>query len=64
MAKVYIVTEEEMLSLIDQLKIEAMEAKNHKPAECATPQEMHRAFHYIVVRWAQAMGFSAVRGIG
>lgn len=69
MAKVYIVTEEEMNSLIDSLKLKAMEEANHIRGQNLTADEqnrldgVHRAFHYIVIRWAQSMGFSGVRGI-
>ena len=63
MARVYIVTEEEMNSLIDQLELESLREQNlirpYKPTP--TIDEMHRKFHYVVVRWAQAMGFEGRR---
>jgi hypothetical protein len=70
MAKQYVVTETEMLALIDQLKLTAMQDVGHfrnwqepkewgdKPPQLA---DMHRAFHYVVVRWVQEMGFSGLR---
>lgn len=67
MAKQYVVTEEEFLSLIDQLKLQSMQANNVMRADYDKPptaDDIHRAFHYVAVRWVQAMGCSAVRGIG
>lgn len=65
MAKQYVVTEEEMNSLLDQLKLQAMQETNSimrddlkKPPSM---HEVHRAFHFIVVRWAQAVGFTGHR---
>ena len=67
MAKVYIITEEEMHSLITQLKLESMSECNiltkdpndyDKPA---TMKDCHRAFHFVVVRWGQSVGFSMGR---
>lgn len=68
MAKVYIVTEEEFHSLIDQLKLESFNEHNimrTNPDDIAGPQrvrDIHRAFHYVAVRWVQTMGCTAVRG--
>lgn len=66
MARQYVVTEEEMLSLIDQLKLEALRDNNvchvdpnMKPADLR--DSIHRGFHFVVVRWVQAMGFSGIR---
>lgn len=70
MAKQYVVTEEEMNSLLDQLKLQAMQEVGHfrnwqEPTEWGTrpPQlaDIHRAFHFVVVRWAQAVGFTGHR---
>jgi hypothetical protein len=70
MAIQYVVTEEEMLSLIDQLKLTAMQDAGHfrnfkEPnADHSTPPQIadiHRAFHFVVVRWVQAMGFKGHR---
>lgn len=58
MARVYQITEEEMYSLIDSLKMEKMDAKADGLNDL---QDMHRRFHYVVVRWAQAMGFRGHR---
>lgn len=66
MAKVFIVTEEEFLSLIDQLKLQTMIADNVMREDYTKPptvSDIHRSFHYVAVRWVQAMGCSAVRGI-
>jgi hypothetical protein len=66
MAIQYVVTEEEMLSLIDSLKLAEFELKdrpdqfigaNGKP----DVNGMHKAFHYRVVRWAQSVGFKGYR---
>lgn len=67
MAKQYVVTEEEFLSLIDQLKLQSMQSANVLRADHDKPptaDDIHRAFHYVAVRWVQAMGCSAVRGGG
>lgn len=72
MARVYMITEAEMQGLLDQLELKAMSDKNVlvHPDQWAklTPDEMnrlssvHRAFHYVCVRWAQEMGFKGHRG--
>lgn len=52
------------MSLIESLKLHALEKNNimrddlSKPA---THADIHRGFHYVVVRWVQAMGFGGVR---
>jgi hypothetical protein len=78
MAIQYVITEAEMNSLMDQLKLENMLDKNlmiggHSPEDrksrydSLTPEEqnrlngVHRAFHYVCVRWAQEMGFKGGR---
>jgi hypothetical protein len=64
MAIQYVVTEEEMLSLIDQIKLVTMQDNNIWREDLSKPvtaDEMHRAFHYVVVRWVQAMGFKGHR---
>ena len=65
MAKVYIITEEEMGSLFHQLKLESMTDSNtvfrkdhDKPANM---KDAHRAFNFIVTRWSQSVGFGSVR---
>lgn len=78
MARVYVITEAEMLGLMDQLELKSMLDKNHiiggfdiddraKRWEALSPDEqnrlstVHRAFHFICVRWAQEMGFKGGR---
>lgn len=65
MARQYVITEEEMNSLIDQLKLKAMQDSGHfrgdDPDKPPNLHDVHRAFHYVVVRWAQAVGFSGGR---
>lgn len=66
MAVQYVVTREEFLSLIDQLKLETMNKENVLRIDyikSPTPEDIHRSFHFVVVRWIQSMGCSAVRGI-
>lgn len=71
MAIQYIVTETEMLALLDQLKLTAMQEVGHfrnwqdikdlaneRPPQLA---DLHRAFHFVVVRWAQEIGFKGHR---
>ncbi len=63
MARVYLVTDEEMQSLIESLELEMMRKQNLGPRESTQAlTDMHRSFHYVVVRWAQAMGFKGYRG--
>ena len=61
--KVYVVTDQEMKSLIDQLELHAMREANvtHADVSSLQVQEMHRAFHFVAVRWAQAMGYTGIR---
>lgn len=64
MAKQYIVTEEEFLSLIESLELVKLRDNNIMRADFDKPPskgDMHRAFHYVVVRWVQEMGFKAHR---
>lgn len=66
MARQYVVTEEEMLSLIESIELGKMRQMNeHAPQATIHKQDIddiHRQFHYIVVRWVQAMGFKGHRG--
>ena len=63
MAKVYLVTEEEMQSLIDGLELSKMRQQNVGPKENSQAiSDMHRSFHYVAVRWAQAVGYKGYRG--
>lgn len=71
MARVYIITEAEMQGLMDQLELQTMVDKNTMihPASYETLSSdernrlagVHRAFHYVCVRWAQSMGFKGGR---
>jgi hypothetical protein len=65
MAVQYVVTEEEFLSLIDQLKIERLKRDNISSCDGKTPDQMrdsiHRGFHFVVTRWVQAMGCKGYR---
>lgn len=65
MAKQYVVTEEEFMSLIESLELEALRKHNIVRADPSTPpswDELHRAFHFVAVRWVQKMGFGGHRG--
>ncbi|PQM29386.1 hypothetical protein CVO77_00150 [Sphingopyxis lindanitolerans] len=64
MARQYVVTEEEMLSLVESMELEKMRMNGHFRQMDATSQEIqdvHRAFHFVAVRWVQAMGFQGYR---
>lgn len=71
MAQAYIITETKMKSLFDRLELQSMRDNNiaiHPDQwDKLTPDErnrlsgMHRAFHFVCVRWSQEMGFSGVR---
>lgn len=62
MARVYVVTEEEMIALIDSLELEKMRKEGHyRGLEKPTLDDIHRAFHFVAVRWVQAMGFKGRR---
>lgn len=65
MARVYQITEEEMVSLIEQLELVKMRAEAaYAPSATihkAAIDDMHRTFHRHVVVWAQAMGFNGYR---
>lgn len=62
MSKQYIVTVEEMKSLVRGLELKKLkeERKNIHTGEDITLDEMHRLFHYEVIRWAQAVGFDSL----
>jgi hypothetical protein len=67
MAKVYLVTDEEMQSLIESLELERLRKENYLRAFSAedrpeqTVDSLHRAFHSVAVRWAQAVGANPLR---
>lgn len=61
----YIVTEEEMLSLVEGLELAKLRQMNaHAPQAPIHKQEIddiHRQFHYVAVRWVQSIGFRGYR---
>lgn len=60
MARVYLISEEEMQSLIEQLELGALRRKVlHEPLSTIHKDidDLHRSFHDQVVLWARAMGF-------
>lgn len=69
--KQYVITDAEMLALLTSLELKEMSDKNvliHPDQwNKLTSDEMnrlnsvHRAFHFVVVRWAQQMGFELRR---
>ncbi len=72
MAKQYVVTEEEFMSLIEQLELQKLRDRNIcDPGREWPPEDkrrlepaidsMHRGFHMVAVRWVQSMGFSGIR---
>lgn len=65
MACVYVVTEEEMLSLIESLELHKLREAGHfrgsNPEQDEIRERMHRTFHMVAVRWVQAMGFKGHR---
>lgn len=67
MSRQYVVTEEEMLSLIESLELTKLRAEGHFRGTSDADfdkfklDEMHRRFHYVAVRWAQQMGFDGWR---
>lgn len=65
MAKVYLITEEEMLSLLESLELHKLREQGHmrgaKPEDDQIRSDMHRSFHFVAVRWAQSVGFKGYR---
>ena len=64
MARQYVITEEEMRSLLNRLELKAMQGDNLLREDLSKPPTMadvHRAFHYVAVRWMQSVGFSGLR---
>lgn len=61
----YVVTPEEMQGLIDSLDLARLrERDNHAPNSVVHKQDidnLHRTFHFYVVRWTQAMGHKGFR---
>lgn len=67
MMRQYVVTEAELLALIDSLASQKMIQQNvmregwKDDPNGKRPEDLHRAFHYVVVRWVQDIGFSGLR---
>lgn len=65
MARQYVITEEEMMSLIESLELAALRKQAaHAPNAIIHKldyEDMHRTFHHYVVRWAQSVGFDGFR---
>ena len=65
MARVYLISEEEMCSLIEQLELVSLRKQAaHAPQSSIHQQnidDIHLTFHLRVVRWAQAVGFDGYR---
>ena len=79
MARQYVITEEEMQSLIESLELHRLREDNicnpgkflETENRYLTPEErkalapvvesLLRGFHFVVVRWAQQMGFDGRR---
>lgn len=61
--KVYMLTDEDMKGLLDQLELTAMREANITHADVSRPEiaDLHRAFHFVAVRWTQAHGYSGGR---
>ena len=61
--KAIIVSDAELNALLDKLKLESMRDDNHigRPND-PTVDAVHRAFHYVVVRWIQSVGGEVSRG--
>ena len=65
MARQYVVTEEEFMSLVESLELAALRKHNMLRDDMTKPpswDDIHRSFHHVVVRWVQQMGFNARRG--
>lgn len=65
MARQYVITEEEMQGLIESLELASLrQRESHAPQSPIHKQDIdsiHRVFHSVTVRWAQAMGFNGYR---
>ena len=65
MARQYVITEEEMLSLIETLELAKLrQFDSHasmSPIHRDEIESVHRTFHFHVVKWAQKMGFDGYR---
>ena len=65
MALQYVVTEEEMLSLIESLELAKLRERDSHATQSSIHRQdiddMHRRFHHVTVRWAQSVGFHGYR---
>ena len=61
MAKQYVITEEEFLSLLESLELHKLRRNNVCETETPTADDLHRGFHYVTVNWIQQMGFTSCR---
>ena len=65
MARQYVITEAEMLSLIESLELAKLRTMNGHAPKAAIHKfdidDIHRTFHHVTVRWAQDMGFDGYR---
>lgn len=64
MARQYVLTEEEMKSLLTSLELKSMQGNNLMREDRDKPptvSDTHRAFHHVVVRWMQSVGFNGLR---
>lgn len=60
--------EKDGITLLESLELQRMKQANvltrlnpEDPADQATVQSVHRAFHYVVVQWLQDQGFKVTR---
>lgn len=60
-----IIDEKDIQALLTELEFEKMKGATGRrwgdPNVPPSAQDMHRAFHYLVVRWFQEQGASCVR---
>ena len=65
MAIQYVVTEAELMSLIEQLELAALRACSSHVENALIHrtdiEDLHRTFHFYVVRWVQDIGFKGHR---
>lgn len=65
MAIQYVVTEEELLSLLEGLELSKLRQMNshasQSPIHKQDIDDVHRQFHYVTVRWTQSIGFKGYR---
>ena len=65
MARQYVITEEEMMSLLESLELASLRARDshatNAPIHKPDIDSVHRHFHLVTVRWAQSVGFDGYR---